>query len=276
MLKILSGLYMALLTSLFISCGNNAEGDTTGTDTVQNIIEQPIAYTADGITMNGFIIYDSNMQGKAPGVLVVHEWWGLNDYARSRARQLASLGYVAMAVDMFGGGQQANNPEMAQSLAEPFYNNPYLAYSRLQAAINTLKDVPVVNDDELAAIGYCYGGFVVLNAAKAGADLEGVVSFHGGLGGLPVKKDSLQAEILVLHGGNDPFVPEAEVTTFKSQMDSAGVAYTFKEYDGATHAFTNPDATAMGKKFQLPIAYNESADKRAWQEMKDFLNRIFY
>ncbi len=259
-----------------VACNNEADTEASASDTSRAITEKEIQYIFDGVTMNGLIVYNAHQKIKSPAVLVVHEWWGINDYSKSRARQLADLGYTAMAVDMYGGGQQADNPEKAQSLAKPFYDDPYLAYERLNAAINTLKKEEFVNPDQLAAIGYCYGGFVVLNAAKAGADLKGIVSFHGNLSGLPVKKDSLQAEILICHGGNDPFVPEEEVNSFKSQMDSAGIDYSFKVYPGATHAFTNPQATATGKQFEMPISYNQEADKKSWQDMKDFLSRLFY
>lgn len=267
---------LAMFLFSLVACNNEAETGKTESDTARAITEKEISYSADGVNMKGLIVYDANLKTKGPAVLVVHEWWGLNDYTKSRARQLAELGYTAMAVDMFGEGETAASPEIAESLVKPFYENPYLAYERLNSAIIAIKKEEFVNPDQISAIGYCYGGFVVLNAAKAGADLEGVVSFHGNLSGLPVKKDSLQSEILICHGGNDPFVPEAEVNAFKAEMDSAGIDYSFKVYPGATHAFTNPGATEMGKKFEIPIAYSEEADKKSWQDMKDFLSRLFY
>jgi dienelactone hydrolase len=205
----------------------------------------------------------------------VHEWWGVNDYVRRRARQLAEMGYVAMAVDMFGNGKTADNPGDAGKLAMPFYENPQLARTRLDAAYAKLIEYSQADTAKVAAIGYCYGGFVVLNAAKLGADLKGVVSFHGGLGGAPANKDLLRAEIFVAHGGADPFVPEAEVAAFKKGLDSIGTDYTFKVYPNATHAFTNPDATETGKKFNIPIAYNAAADSASWKDMKEFFGRVF-
>jgi len=267
---------LALILFSLVACNNEAETAGSDSDTARAITEKEISYSSDGVNMKGLIVYDANQKSKGPAILVVHEWWGLNDYSKSRARQLAELGYTAMAVDMFGEGETAVSPEIAESLVKPFYENPYLAYSRLNAAISALKKEEFIDPDQLAAIGYCYGGFVVLNAAKAGADLKGVVSFHGNLSGLPIKKDSLQAEILVCHGGNDPFVSEEEVNTFRSQMDSAGIDYSFKVYPGAKHAFTNPGATELGEKFKIPIAYDEEADKKSWQDMKDFLSRLFY
>jgi dienelactone hydrolase len=237
--------------------------------------EEPVTYMADGIVLKGFIVYDKSKTGKRPAVLVVHEWWGLNDYARSRARQLASLGYIAMAVDMYGDGKTASNPKQAQELATPFYKDPQLGKSRLDAAIRKLKSYKETDATKVAAIGYCFGGSVVLNSAKLGADLLGVVSFHGGLTGVPAKKELLKARILVCHGASDKFVSQQDVVAFKHAMDSIGATYTFKAYANATHAFTNPAATETGKQFDMPIEYNAAADKASWIDMQNFLKGIF-
>jgi dienelactone hydrolase len=259
------------------SCNNsgttNNEKEDASKDTV--LKEEEVTYNSGSITMKGYVVYNENIKEKRPAVLVVHEWWGLNDYTKSRARQLAKLGYVAMAVDMYGDGKTAADPQTAQALATPFYSDPQLAKKRLDAAEQKIKQLQQTDTSKIAAIGYCYGGYVVLNAAKLGADLKGVVSFHGNLSGVPVQKDKLKASILVLHGGDDKFVTEQEVNNFKHQMDSAGVNYTFKVYPGATHAFTNPGATALGEKFKMPIAYNAEADKNSWEAMKTFLADIF-
>jgi dienelactone hydrolase len=259
------------------SCNNsgttNNEKEDASKDTV--LKEEEVTYNSGSITMKGYVVYNENIKEKRPAVLVVHEWWGLNDYTKSRARQLAKLGYVAMAVDMYGDGKTAADPQTAQALATPFYSDPQLAKKRLDAAEQKIKQLQQTDTSRIAAIGYCYGGYVVLNAAKLGADLKGVVSFHGNLSGVPVQKDKLKASILVLHGGDDKFVTEQEVNNFKHQMDSAGVNYTFKVYPGATHAFTNPGATALGEKFKMPIAYNAEADKNSWEAMKTFLADIF-
>lgn len=239
------------------------------------IKEDAVTYTLDGKTYKGYVTYDSNKQEKRPAVLIVHEWWGLTDYPRMRAKKLAELGYVAMAVDMYGDGKTAEDPTSAQALAMPFYTDPQLAKIRLEAAMNKLKECKQVDTANIAAIGYCYGGFIVLNAAKLGADLKGVVSFHGNLTGVPVKKELLKAQILVCHGAADQFVKPAEVDAFKHSMDSAGVAYTFKAYPNATHAFTNPAATEKGKKYNMPIEYNAAADTASWNDMKEFFNKIF-
>lgn len=239
-----------------------------------SIKEDSINYTLGGTTYKGYVVYDSANKDKRPGVLVVHEWWGLNDYARGRAKQLVGLGYIAMAVDMFGNGKTGDEPGTAQALATPFYKDPTLSKTRLDAALNKLKTYSQLDTANVGAIGYCFGGFVVLNAAKLGADLKGVVSFHGGLGGVPVKKELLKAKILVCHGEADDFVNK-EVEPFKRSMDSAGVEYTFKSYPKATHAFTNPGATEKGKKFNMPIEYNAAADTASWNDMKDFFGKVF-
>jgi len=239
-----------------------------------DIKEEPVTYTEDGINFKGYVTYDANQQGIRPAVLVVHEWWGLNDYPRSRAKQLAQLGYIAMAVDMYGDGKTGENPQTAQALATPYYKDPTLAKTRLDAAINKLKTFPQTDTSRMTAIGYCYGGYIVLNAAKLGADLKGVVSFHGDLSGVPVNKDLLKAKILVCHGEADQFV-NPEVAAFKKSMDSAGVDYTFRSYPNAVHAFTNPAATENGKKFKMPIAYNAAADAASWKDMKAFFAKIF-
>jgi dienelactone hydrolase len=271
---------MSILTGSVaaISCNDQSSSNQTNTgkdSTTVAIKEDSVTYTLDGKTFKGYVVFDSNKQDKRPGVLVVHEWWGLNEYPRKRAKQLAELGYIAMAVDMYGDGKTADDPQTAQELATPFYKDPQLAKTRLDAALNKLKEYKQVDTANIAAIGYCYGGFVVLNAAKLGADLKGVVSFHGNLSGVPVNKQLLKAKILVCHGAADQFVKQTEVDAFKHSMDSAGVDYTFKAYPNATHAFTNPAATEKGKKFNMPIEYNAAADTASWNDMKDFLNRIF-
>jgi len=237
--------------------------------------EEVVTYMADGVTLKGFVVYDESRPGKRPAILVVHEWWGLNDYSKNRARQLAELGYIAMAVDMYGDGVTASSPQRAQELATPFYENPRLAKIRLEAALKKVKEFKQTDVAKVAAIGYCFGGSVVLNSAKLGTDLKGVVSFHGGLTGVQANKDLLKAKILVCHGGNDKFVSEKDVVDFKHSLDSIGADYIFKVYPDATHAFTNPDASKTGKQFNMPIEYNEVADNASWLEMKNFLLNIF-
>jgi len=225
--------------------------------------------------MNGYVVYDANKEGKRPGILVVHEWWGLNEYPKMRARKLAELGYVAMAVDMYGGGETADNPTDAGKMAGPFYQDLQMTKSRFDAALKKLKTFSQVDTNNIAAIGYCFGGGVVLNVARLGEDLKGVVSFHGSLIGAPADKKLLKAKILVCHGAADQFTKPQEVAQFKKQMDSIGADYTFKQYLDANHAFTNPKATEMGEKYKIPIKYNAAADSASWNDMKDFFAKIF-
>jgi dienelactone hydrolase len=240
-----------------------------------NIKEEIVTYTADGMTFKGFIAYDDNIKGKRPAILVVHEWWGLNDYTKMRARKLAELGYIAMAADVFGNGKIATNPTEAQEFTTPFYKDPNLSKSRLDAALKKIKEYAQTDPDNIAAIGYCFGGFVVVNYAKLGADLKGVVSFHGGIGGVPVDKKLLKAKILVCQGASDKFVSQKIAENFKHQLDSIGADNTLKIYANAMHAFTNPDATKLGKEFNIPIEYNAEADRDSWNDMKTFFDSIF-
>lgn len=243
---------------------------------ITTIKEENITYKSDSVTLKGFLAYDEKVKGKRPAVLIVHEWWGLNDYTKMRARKLAELGYIAMALDMFGNGKNAANPKEAQELTVPFYKNPLLGKTRLDAALNKIREYPQTDKNNIAAIGYCFGGAMVLNAAKLGSDFKGVVSFHGGLStAVPADKNLLSAKILICHGASDKFVSQKDVDAFRHQLDSIGAKYTFKAYPNATHAFTNPDATKIGKEFNMPIEYNPEADKNSWNDMKTFLEGVF-
>jgi len=277
-------IYSVLIAAIvFIACNNqsNSSSTTTADSTIKepakepNLKEETVTYTARGVTMNGYVVYDATKEGKRPGVLVVHEWWGLNDYPKMRARKLAELGYIAMAVDMYGNGKTADNPDDAGKMAGPFYQNPQMAKARFDAALNKFKSYSQVDTNNLAAIGYCFGGGIVLNMARLGENLNGVVSFHGSLVGTQADKNLLKAKILVCHGAADQFVKPEEVARFKKQMDSIGADYTFKQYPNASHAFTNPNATPVGQKFKIPIAYNGAADSASWSDMKDFFAKIF-
>lgn len=238
--------------------------------------EETVSYKLDSSTRNNFVVYDENIKGKRPAILVIHEWWGLNEYAKMRARELAKLGYIAMAVDMYGDGKMGDDVSAADKLSAPFYATPEIAKPVFEAALNKLKTFSETDAANVAAIGYCFGGAQILNLAKMGGELKGVVSFHGNLTVVPANKDLLKAQVLVCHGGADPFVPQTEVDLFKKQMDSIGAKYTLKVYEGATHAFTNPDATMMGEKFKIPIRYNPTADSASWKDMKEFFHQIFH
>lgn len=264
--------------SLLLTACNNASENKTGEsepkkDTV-NIKEESVSYSLDTTTMNGFVAYDGSKEGKRPVVLVVPEWWGLTDYPKMRARKLAELGYLAMAVDMYGNGKTAENPSDAISMSTPFYKDPQMGYQRLMAAAQKAKSLPQADTTQIVAIGYCFGGGMVLNAAKLGAPFKGVVSFHGSLAGVPAKKELLKSSILVCHGDADSFVSKTDVDAFKKSMDSIHADFTFKSYPNATHAFTNPGATELGKKFKMPIEYNAAADSASWNDMKTFFGKI--
>jgi dienelactone hydrolase len=221
------------------------------------------------------VVYDEKKRGKRPGVIVVHEWWGAGNYERKRARQLAEMGYIALVADMYGNGKTAANPQEAMALVSSFDKNRQRSKEGLDGALKKLKEYSETDTANIAAIGYCFGGGVVLNAAKLGANFKGVVSFHGSLSGVPVKKELLKAKVLVCHGEADKFVSLKDVAAFKKGLDSIGADYTFKTYADATHAFTNPESTETGKKFNMPIEYNAAADSASWNDMKVFFGRIF-
>ncbi len=235
-----------------------------------------VEYSAQGVTLKGYLAYDANIQGRRPGVLVVHEWWGLNDYVRGRARMLAELGYTALALDMYGEGKQATHPDDAEKFASEVTKNFDVGKARFLAAIDFLKRQPMVDPTRLAAIGYCFGGGVVLNMARQGVDLKGVVSFHGELTAIKLAQPGvIKAKILVLNGADDKFITAQDIDSFKKEMTAAGADFKFISYPGAVHSFTNPEATELGKKFNLPLAYNAEADQKSWDEMKNFLSEIF-
>lgn len=267
-------LFLAILFSTGLSSRVYAN-DGVNLPTTSSIKTEMVTYTADGTTMYGYVAYDSAIKGKRPVVLVLPEWWGFNEYVKKRARQLAELGYLAMAVDMYGDGKVATTPDEAGKLAGPFYGDPQMAKRHFDAALERIKQFKEADVNNIAAIGYCFGGGIALNVARLGEDLKGVVSFHGNLIGVPPNKDLLKAKILVCHGEADKFVKPADVALFKKQMDSIGATYTFKSYPNATHAFTNPDATEIGKRFSMPIEYNEAADKASWKDMRTFFKEIF-
>jgi len=271
----ITGLTLITLFSATMACNNSGNSSADKPATAMNIKEETFSYSADSVTMNGFAAWNDADSAKRPIVLIVHEWWGLNDYIKSRTLQLAKLGYFAMAVDLYGNGVTADNPEKAQKLAMPFYQNPQMAKARFDAALAKAKSFPAADAGKVAAIGYCFGGGMVLNVARLGEDLAGVVSFHGNLVGVPADKNLLKSQILVCYGDSDKFVPQSELAQFSHQMDSIGAKLTVKHYANATHAFTNPVATETGKKFSLPIAYNAEADTASFNDMLAFFQKIF-
>lgn len=263
MLKTLSIFFVSIL--LLFACSKKQNPQKVG------LVEKEVEYSTDSTSMKGFLVYDGDLQGKRPGVVVVHEWWGNNEYSRNRARMLAKLGYVAFALDMYGNGKQASNPKDAGKYAAEVFSNVKKAEARFSAAYNLLKNQEQTDPEKIGAIGYCFGGSVVLHMARTGMDLKAIVSFHGGLQPItPAKPNTIKSHLLICTGDADEFVPEEQREAFKKEMDDAGVNYEMVVYPDAKHAFTNPGSDENGKKFNLPIGYNESADKESWEKMKDF------
>ena len=235
-----------------------------------------VSYNANGTTLKGYVAYDDAVRGKRPGILVIHEWWGHNEYARRRARMLAEHGYTALAVDMYGDGKQAHHPDDAKKFSSEVAKNAALAKARFDAAYNLISKEESVDASRIAAIGYCFGGSVALNMARMGEPLKAVVSFHGGLGTEhPAETGKVRARIASFTGDDDPMIPAAQVAAFRQEMDKAGVSYKVVTYPGAKHAFTNPDADKYGQEFKLPLAYNAAADKASWAEGLAFLADAF-
>lgn len=237
---------------------------------------EEITYHAGDVELKGYLVYDAKAEEPRPGVLVVHEWWGQNDYARNRAYMLAQQGYTALALDMYGEGKVAEHPADAEKFMSEVATNMDLMQARFEAAKAVLQGHESVDSEQIAAIGYCFGGAVVLNMARQGADLKGVASFHGSLAtAAPAEEGAVQARVLVLHGDEDPMVPPEHVEAFKEEMEAARADYEFVGYPGVTHSFTNPAATEVGERFGLPLAYDENADEDSWARLQAFLKNIF-
>jgi dienelactone hydrolase len=233
-------------------------------------------HAADGTELVGYYAFDDSMKGKRPGIVVVHEWWGLNDYARRRARELAQLGYAALAIDMYGGGKHTEHAHEARELMQQATADSKRSMARAQAGLDLLKAQTEVDPRQLAAIGYCFGGKIVLDMARQGMDLAGVASFHGILTtATPAEKGKVKARVLVLNGADDNFIPAADIENFKKEMKAAGVEYEFVNYPGAKHAFTSPDADRLARENKMDIAYNAKADRKSWQKMQQFLRSTF-
>lgn len=240
------------------------------------VVGKPVEYRSGDMTFKGYLAYDDALKGKRPGILVVHEWWGHNEYARKRAEMLAAQGYTALAVDMYGNGKQASHPDDAGRFAGEVKKNMGVATMRFIAADYFLQAQESVEPSQISAIGYCFGGGVVLEMARRGVDLDLVASFHGSLGtDYPAKADTVKAKVLVYNGADDPFVKAEQIDAFKAEMTKAGIDFSFTNYPGTKHSFTNPGADKFGKKFKLPLAYNKQADEKSWKSLLKELNTIY-
>ena len=241
------------------------------------IREEAVTYTDGATEMKGFVVYDDATKDKRPGIILVHEWWGITKHVHGEARKFAEQGYTAFIADMYGDAKTADNPKEAGALSGGVMKDPQAMQSRFNAGRDALAKHATVDSGRIGAAGYCFGGAVVLNLARAGADLAGVAAFHAGLGAnTPAPAPgTVKAKLLVLNGADDPFIKPEQIETFKKEMDAAKVNYKFINYPGAVHAFTNPDATENGKKFNLPLAYNAEVDKQSKAEAAKFFGDVF-
>jgi dienelactone hydrolase len=257
-------LYLVLLVSAVFACASAAGAE---------VRTKQIDYQQGDTVLQGFVAWDDAMKSRRPGVLIVHEWWGHNEHARHQAKRLAEAGYVGFALDMFGKGKVTTHPEQAQAFMTEAKKDPARMAARFQAAFEELKHDSHVDTDHIAAIGYCFGGSVVLDAARSGADLDAVVTFHGVLAAKsPAEQGKVKARVLVLTGAADPFVPADQVAAFTQEMKAAGVQFEVVSYPGVKHAFTNPDA---GKAGLDALEYNVEADRKSWAAMLAFFKGVF-
>lgn len=237
------------------------------------IVSKALDYKEGSTTLEGFHIYDNAKAGKRPTVLIVHQWKGLGDYERKRGQMLAELGYNVVGVDIYGKGVRPSAVPAASAEAGKYKEDRQLLRARVKAGLDAAKKLPQTDPAKIAAIGYCFGGTTVLELARSGADVAGVVSFHGGLStSIPAKKGDIKGKVLVLHGADDPHVPVPEVNGFQKEMQESGADWQLVAYGNAVHSFTHWEAGTDNSK---GAAYNEKADKRSWEDMKDFFAEIF-
>ena len=257
------------------ACHAGKTSETAASAGAQQVITRQVDYSSGTTPLKGYLAYPASDE-KRPAVLIVHEWWGLNDYVKKRAEQLAAEGYVAFAIDMFGEGKHTAHPEEAKQFMMAAISNLDEAQKRFHAAQELVANDPHTDATKLAAIGYCFGGATVLHMARFGDNqLKLVASFHGNLATQqPMAKGAFQGKIFVAQGGADPFVPAEQLQKFKAEMDAAAADYEVIEYPGAKHAFTNPDATAAGQKHGLPLAYDATADAQSWAQLKQLLEAL--
>lgn len=235
-----------------------------------------VNYSAAGQQFASYVAQDPAKTGKRPGLIVLPEWWGLNDYLRRRARELAGLGFVAMATDVYGNGREAADSTEAGTLMNGLFADVPSLSERLRAAYEALRAHPLVDPDRIGAMGYCLGGALSLHMGRIGVPLRGVASFHGALTRAhEAKKGEFKPAVLICHGEADALVPADDQAAFRKEMEFLGVDYQFNAYPGAKHGFTNPEATEKGKKYNLPLAYDERTDRQSWEDMKTFWAKVF-
>lgn len=264
--------------SLFILCavlfGIGAIGAIGVTRAAQPTLHTEIVEYQQGDTiLTGYLAYDNSVRGKRPGVLVVHDWMGLGDFYQQKAEKLAQMGYIAFAADIYGKGVRPKNREEARTQATIYRSDRQLMRDRANAGLKVLRNHPLSKNNRLGAIGYCFGGGTVLELARSGAKVAGVVSFHGNLDTPnPTDANNIKGKVLVLHGADDPLVPKEQVAAFTEEMRQANVDWQMISYGGAVHSFTNPKA---GNDPSKGSAYNRDADRRSWSAMQLFFAEIF-
>lgn len=265
-----------------ISCKTESKDKAASkqTSTIQkedpvSIVGEEITYETDSTLMRGYVAHNSAIDEERPGIIVVHEWWGHDDFARKKAEKLAELGFVALAVDMYGQGKTANHPEEAMAFSSKVMKNFDTAKARFEAAVETLKADKNVDNNKISAIGFCFGGSVALSMANTGANLDAVAVFHSGLG-LPVMpNENLKAKLLIQNGAEDMMITDEQISTFKSQLDDVNADYEYIAYEGVKHSFTNKKADSLGKKYNLPLAYDKEAAEKSWEKMTLFLEKTY-
>ncbi len=242
-------------------------------NSIAQIKTELVTYSDGDVTLEGYIAYDESVKDKMPAVIIIHDWMGVGSFVKEKAEAIAKLGYVGFAADIYGKDNRPKDSQEAGKLAGMFKNDRALMRKRVNLALEEIKKKSIVNPDKIAVMGYCFGGTVALELSRSGADVKGAVSFHGGLD-TPTPQDAknIKGKVLVLHGGDDPFVPREQVAAFEKEMKDAGVDYQLFIYSGAVHSFTNP---AAGNDNSKGAAYNEKADKRSWEAMKTFFKEIF-
>lgn len=264
LLRIANSAIVIILTGIFIitASGLNAK-----------IVTQTVEYKHGKIVLEGYLAYDDELKGKRPGVIIVHQWMGLKDYEKMRAEQIAELGYTAFAIDIYGKGVRASNREEASKLATIYRSDRKLMRERAKAGFDTLRKMKNIDPTQIAAIGYCFGGGVVLELARSGADLAGIISFHGSYN-TPNPDDAkkIKSRVLAIHGADDPSIPLKELESLQNEMRNAKVDYKIIIYGGAVHAFTDKGA---GDNPSTGAAYNKKADEGSWEDMKRFFKEIF-